>query len=377
MTLPPPDVVELAERRARARTDRDFAGADALREEITAAGWIVRDTPGGGFELTAKPPFEVWPTVASIPVSAVLVDISHPHSPPGEAPTGAAAAIMDDPTAPGGMIETALTPAGTPSMIASQLLWDGSSATSRIDELIAEHQEPQVEVPEFSVSAGLVVDGWPDDLRACVEALMVHTTARVIALDLGDVDGAGRVLHELAERYPDRISEWHVAEKPHWRGGSAGWGAARSKLLHLDDAEMHVVMETSTIVEGDAITPLVTALQADGVAAAGWRGANPAGDGHQWEDAGPGEVTALLGYLFAVRRATALGAGGFPERARFYRNADLEFSLSLPGRLIVPEKDLPVRQERHRGYYDVDAAYRDKESRRTYERVLKRLRATP
>ncbi|WP_067179968.1 hypothetical protein [Microtetraspora niveoalba] len=39
---------------------------------------------------------------------------------------------------PGGTIETALTPSGEPSMVASQLLWDGSSATSRIDQAIAE-----------------------------------------------------------------------------------------------------------------------------------------------------------------------------------------------------------------------------------------------
>ncbi|MBO4275537.1 hypothetical protein [Microbispora triticiradicis] len=40
--------------------------------------------------------------------------------------------------APGGTIETALTPSGEASMVASQLLWDGSSATSRIDQSIAE-----------------------------------------------------------------------------------------------------------------------------------------------------------------------------------------------------------------------------------------------
>ncbi|WP_405088354.1 hypothetical protein [Microbispora sp. NBC_01389] len=39
--------------------------------------------------------------------------------------------------APGGTIETALTPSGEASMVASQLLWDGSSATSRIDRSIA------------------------------------------------------------------------------------------------------------------------------------------------------------------------------------------------------------------------------------------------
>jgi len=51
-------------------------------------------------------------------------------------PEGTAEAGRD--IAPGGTIETALTSSGEASMVASQLLWDGSSATSRIDEVIAE-----------------------------------------------------------------------------------------------------------------------------------------------------------------------------------------------------------------------------------------------
>jgi hypothetical protein len=33
-----------------------------------------------------------------------------------------------------------------------------------------------------------------------------------------------------------------------------------------------------------------------------------------------------------------------------------------------------VRQDRHRGYHDTDPAYRDKESRKTYDRFLQRFR---
>ena len=41
---------------------------------------------------------------------------------------------------------------------------------------------------------------------------------------------------------------------------------------------------------------------------------------------------------------------------------------------MVPRPDdVPVRQERHRGYHDVDAAYRERESRRTYARFLRRF----
>jgi cysteinyl-tRNA synthetase len=48
----PEDVRELAEQRERARSERDFAAADRLRDEIAALGWEVRDGPNG-FELLA------------------------------------------------------------------------------------------------------------------------------------------------------------------------------------------------------------------------------------------------------------------------------------------------------------------------------------
>ena len=50
----PAELVALAEARAAARRARDFAESDRLREEIAAAGWEVRDVPGG-FELVPLP----------------------------------------------------------------------------------------------------------------------------------------------------------------------------------------------------------------------------------------------------------------------------------------------------------------------------------
>jgi cysteinyl-tRNA synthetase len=46
----PPELVELAEQRLRARAERAFAEADRLRDEIAAAGWEVRDV-ADGFQL--------------------------------------------------------------------------------------------------------------------------------------------------------------------------------------------------------------------------------------------------------------------------------------------------------------------------------------
>jgi cysteinyl-tRNA synthetase len=43
----PAEIVELAERRVRARSERDFESADRLRGELDAAGWEMRDEPDG------------------------------------------------------------------------------------------------------------------------------------------------------------------------------------------------------------------------------------------------------------------------------------------------------------------------------------------
>ncbi|MCB0116713.1 MAG: hypothetical protein R2873_28215 [Caldilineaceae bacterium] len=43
----PPSVLDLVQQREDARQQRDWAAADALRDQIAAAGWLVRDTPDG------------------------------------------------------------------------------------------------------------------------------------------------------------------------------------------------------------------------------------------------------------------------------------------------------------------------------------------
>ena len=46
----------------------------------------------------------------------------------------------------------------------------------------------------------VVVDGWPADTRTAISALANHlpSDSCVVAIDCGNVDGAGEVLHELA-----------------------------------------------------------------------------------------------------------------------------------------------------------------------------------
>lgn len=225
-------------------------------------------------------------------------------------------------------------------------------------------------IAEFPVAVGLVIEGWPDDVRTCVDALLAHSDAQLVLLDAGNVDGAGDVVHELAVTHPDRIIEFHLAANP-------GWAAAQTALLNVVDGRVHVVMDVSSVLDGDAISVLVDAVR-DDVVAAGWKGANVDTD-DAWRsvvEAGPGDVDVVLSYLMAVDRAAARITPPHPK-ARFYRNADLEWSLLLReagGRIVVPEAELPVHQERHRGYHDSDPEFRDRESKKTYDRILARFR---
>jgi hypothetical protein len=54
---PSPELTRLLDRRQAARSQRDFATADSLRDQLRQAGWLVRDTPDGP-ELVPAPPYE-------------------------------------------------------------------------------------------------------------------------------------------------------------------------------------------------------------------------------------------------------------------------------------------------------------------------------
>jgi hypothetical protein len=284
-----PDPVQaLAARRATARADKDWGASDALRAELAALGWGVKDTAEGQ-QLAPLPPY---------PLLAELPDRSAEATVPG-------------------------------------------------------------------CTVGLLVEGWPDDLRTCVTALLEHTPddVRVVLLENGDTV-AGSTVHELAAH--DRVEELHLER-------ARGWSEARNALLRWDTAAAHVVMDVSTVLEGDALTPLRAQLSL-GFAAAGWRGVHVEDGWTSFADSPPGEVEALLSYLLVVTREAAAQVP-LPAKARFYRNADMEWSFQLraAGHRLAAV-DVPARQDRHRGYHDSDPAYRDKESKKTYDRFLQQFR---
>src|SRR5436190_12090557 len=63
---PPPDLTRLLDLRQAARERRDFATADAVRDQLRQAGWLVRDTPDGP-RLDPAPPYETIDPAAATP----------------------------------------------------------------------------------------------------------------------------------------------------------------------------------------------------------------------------------------------------------------------------------------------------------------------
>ena len=47
----PAEVTALAEERAAARKNKDWAASDRLRDEIAQLGYQIKDAPGGKYEL--------------------------------------------------------------------------------------------------------------------------------------------------------------------------------------------------------------------------------------------------------------------------------------------------------------------------------------
>jgi hypothetical protein len=225
----------------------------------------------------------------------------------------------------------------------------------------------------------VLVDGWPEDVAACVTALVEHSADDivVVAVDFANVDGAGSVVHSLALAHPDRVVEVHLSAAL----DQVGWGRAVAALTAACLCDLVAFMDVSTVIDGDALGPILAEFAEPDVWASGWRGVdvNLADNWRSFVDAGPGEVDAILGYLIVVRRDRAVDVPPHPK-ARFYRNADMEWSLALReagGRLVIPDGVLPLHQDRHHGYHDSDPAFRDRESKKTYDRILARFRSRP
>ena len=216
---------------------------------------------------------------------------------------------------------------------------------------------------KFEITVGMIVDGFQEDAVTCIRAIKEHSQCAIAILVIGDPG-------PLADELDSRTSLVQVNE-------NFGWGENANALLRNVTSEFIVIMDPSTIFTGDSITPVLEELKKREFVAVGWRGGlvNLEDDWRSTDDKGPGEVDVLFSYFIGMHREDALAARGFSNRALFYRNADIEFSLNLRhsnGRLL--QMELPLEQARHHGYHDSEPEYRDAQSKKNYDRILERFR---
>ena len=198
---------------------------------------------------------------------------------------------------------------------------------------------------EGDIAIAIIVDGFTSDAAETVRSIKANTKTPIVAFVIGEPA-------ELVDEIDLQFQLLSITE-------NFGWGESANALLKNLSAKYMVIMDPSTRFTGDAITPVLAELNKGDFSAVGWRGGlvNTDDEWRSVDDKGAGEVDVIFSYFLAINCADATNAGGFNNRAIYYRNADL-----------------PLDQGRHHGYYDTEEEFREVQSKKNYDRILERFR---
>jgi cysteinyl-tRNA synthetase len=206
-----------------------------------------------------------------------------------------------------------------------------------------------------------VVEGWPEDVTRALDAFRTHGGERTMQFVVVDVAGVD------ADVFGEDVEVVPLVE-------GTGWGAAGNAGLRRSLGRIVVVADGSIEPTGDVLSPMQDALADPAVGVCGPFGITTR-DLREFErDAGP-DVDAIEGYLMAFRRDVLAAVGGFDERFRWYRTADIELSFRTKERglraVVVP---VPVEMHEHRMWQAASKDERARWSKRNYNRFLERFR---
>jgi glycosyltransferase involved in cell wall biosynthesis len=332
---PPREVLDLVEARQEARRGRDFARADALREELRATGWLVNDTPSGP-ELEKAPPWEPLDPATATP-------------------------RWDEPD----LHEV--------SVVVHVLGWPGD--VERAVRSLASH------CAGIDYEVVLVDDGAGGDTAVALEGLagadprvrVLHVEAPIgfgAAMNLGMAQATGRVIVWLdphVEATGDVLGPLVKALGEPSIGLAGGWGVVTHSLLEfeaddgpeVDAVEGYLLAVPRAIAERVQVDPkhryyrnadldfsfAVRDLPGDR-ATPGDRGTS--GDG------------GTSGGPFATGERAEPGERPGPGHA---------------GRLRALRVPVPAERHRHRAYHETDPVERDRASKRNYDRFLSRWKS--
>ncbi|MHB8576447.1 MAG: cysteine--tRNA ligase [Dehalococcoidia bacterium] len=237
---------------------------------------------------------------------------------------------------------------------------------TRSEEIASLLHEPD----RTEVTIGLVVTNAEDDLKRCVSSIVSSCSSHpfeLLVIDNGSTDGTRAWLADASATEP----RLRVVRTDH----SLGEGAGRNAVLKQSLGRIVALVDTSIEFAGDPLDQLVRALDDPGVGAVGGFGLT-GNSLHCFDPAGGGEVDALEGYLFALRRSTVVAVGLMDEKYRFYRNLDLDFSFQIRerGLRLVALPDLPLIVHPHRVWNSLNDEQREALSKKNFNRFLHRWR---
>jgi hypothetical protein len=254
----------------------------------------------------------------------------------------------------------ALEPARPPTIEEGSVVRYGASldVPSRLDA-----------APVGTATVVLVATDWPADVERALAALRAHTPDGTSIVVVADAPSA----EQEAALPPDddQVETVRTSQR-------LGTAAAINIGIRRASGPIVIVVDTSVEATGDIVTPLVRALDDATVGVAGGFGIVSA-DLRSFEDAPPGDVTAVEGYAIAFRRADAAERGPLDERFRFYRNLDIWWSLVLrdEGEQATPRRavsvEIPATRHEHRGWSSLPEADRDRLSKRNFYRIIDRF----
>jgi hypothetical protein len=262
----------------------------------------------------------------------------------------------------------ALTPANPPDVEEAGRVRYGSSSSvpSRLDE-----------APVGRASVVTIATDHPEDVERALGPLRERApdgTQVVVVANDPSAEQAG-VLEALDVVDPGGPG---VAIEVVWTSARLGHAAALNAGVRRASADVVILIDTSVEPTGDAVEPVVAALDDPSVAVSGAWGMI-SDDLRRFREAPPGDVDAIEGYWMAFRRADYAERGPLDEAFRFYRNLDIWWSLVLrdggeegPNRRAVA-LTLPLVRHEHRGYVSVPEAERDRLSKRNFYLIINRF----
>jgi cysteinyl-tRNA synthetase len=207
-----------------------------------------------------------------------------------------------------------------------------------------------------------VCEGWPEDIDRAIAAFRRHETHGSIQFVVADVTGSE------PGRWGDDVEVVALV-------GETGWAAARNAGLRRARGEVVLAVDGSVEPTGDVVGPLIDALRDPSLGIAGPFGIVTT-DLRQFDEApGPGPCDAVEGYLMAFRRDVVRDVGGFDEKFRWYRTADIEWSFRVKDAGLRCEVvAVPITKHAHRMWFETDTADRARWSKRNFYRFLDRWR---